>query len=222
MNVLVVAAHPDDEVLGCGGTIARHTGEGDTVDILILGEGLNARGSHEQEVFAKLHAAAQEASAILGVRELILESFPDNRMDSVPLLDVVARVETVIDNCKPQVIYTHSEKDLNIDHNVVFRAVLTATRTMGGCPVKSIYAYEVPSSTEWGFGKINRAFNPNYFINIDDYLSHKLSAMAAYEGESRSFPHPRSLPALEALARWRGASVGYQAAEAFELVRHVR
>ena len=159
---------------------------------------------------------------MLGARDLFLYSLPDNRFDTVSLLDVVKIVEELVEHQQPQVIYTHHGGDLNIDHVVVHRAVLTATRPVAGCPVKEIYAFEVPSSTEWAFGQFQPAFQPNVFVNISATLETKVQAMALYESEARPFPHPRSPEALKALARRWGSAVGVEAAEAFELIRAIR
>ena len=149
-----------------------------------------------------------------------LYDLPDNRFDTVPLLDVVKIVEELIEHLQPQIIYTRHSGDLNVDHMIVHRAVLTATRPVAGCPVKEIYTFEVPSSTEWAFGQFQPAFRPNVFVDISATLEAKVQAMALYESEAQSFPHPRSPEALRAIARRWGSAV--EAAEAFELVREVR
>lgn len=225
MNVLVLAAHPDDEVLGCGGTIARLTGEGHSVAIAILGEGMTSRYAKRETVdrslVRALHARSREVADILGARDLIKHNLPDNRFDTVALLDVVKMIEQIVEKISPRVIYTHHGGDLNIDHEIVFRATLTATRPVTGASVQTIYAYEVPSSTEWAFQSHQAGFSPNVFTDIDKTLAVKLKAMAAYESEVRSFPHPRSADALTCIARRWGSAVGLAAAEAFELVREV-
>jgi LmbE family N-acetylglucosaminyl deacetylase len=223
-TVLVVAAHPDDEVLGCGGTAARRAQQGDDVFLAVFGEGITSRYARREqgpraEVDA-LHARARAAARIIGARDLLLFDLPDNRFDTVPLLDVIKKVEDLITRLRPGVVYTHHAGDLNVDHVVLNRAVLTATRTMVGCPVRELYAFEVPSSTEWHFGT-EAAFRPNVFVDIHDTLEAKVAAMQAYESEARPFPHPRSPEALRALARWRGSTAGLPAAEAFVLLRSV-
>ena len=226
MNILVVAAHPDDEVLGCGGTIAKLAGEGHRVSILILGEGITSRLSDPKKAnskdLEKLHAQTKEIGSFLGAKEVMLAKLPDNRFDSIDLLDVVKIVEGEIDRVKPEIVYTQHGGDLNIDHCVTFRAVLTATRPMKGAPVKKVYAYEVHSSTEWSFQQFVSVFHPNTFVDIGATLEKKIKAMAMYEGESRPFPHPRSPEALHAGAlRW-GSVAGLAAAEAFMLVREIQ
>ena len=225
MTVLVVAAHPDDEVLGCGGTITRLAQEGHDVYIAILGEGITSRYQQreqaDQAVVEALHARSRQVAELLGARDLFLYNLPDNRFDTVPLLDVIKIVEELVERLQPQVIYTHHGGDLNVDHVVVHRAVLTATRPVAGCPVREICAFEVPSSTEWAFGQFQSVFRPNVFVDISATLETKVQAMALYESEARPFPHPRSPDALRAIAQRWGSAVGVEAAEVFELVRKV-
>ncbi len=224
--VLVIAAHPDDEVLGCGGTAARLVQEGRDVYFAILGEGITSRHVHrdaaDADQLARLHRQAHAAAGKVGVKNVLLHQMPDNRLDTVPLLEVVKLVEELVERLKPEVIYTHHNGDLNVDHGIISRAVLTATRPMIGQPVREIYAFEVPSSTEWAFQRIEPSFRPNVFMDITRTLEAKIAAMECYETEARRFPHPRSPEALRALATRWGTVVGCAAAEAFELVRSIR
>ena len=225
MKHLVVAAHPDDEVLGCGATIARLVREGHQVFIGILGEGITSRyapGEAERGLLDALHEDSRKVAQLLGATDLFAYDLPDNRFDTVPLLDVVKIVEQLLGTVKPDVVYTHHAGDLNIDHVVVNRAVLTAARPISRSDVREILTFEVPSSSEWSFGKLNSPFQPNVFVDITDTLSLKLRAMEIYESEARAFPHPRSPRALTALAETRGSAVGLPAAEAFEIVRSIR
>jgi LmbE family N-acetylglucosaminyl deacetylase len=225
-SILVVAAHPDDEILGCGGTITRLAREGHEVRIVILAEGMSSRYSHREDAdpqqLQHLHARAQQAADKVGAKELVLCKFPDNRLDTVPLLDVVKTVEDLVARFRPEIIYTHHPGDLNVDHGVVHRAVLTATRPMAGQCVRDVYAFEVPSSTEWAFQRLEPSFRPNVFMDITDSLETKIAALACYDTETRNFPHPRSAEALRAIATRWGSVVGLQAVEAFELIRSVR
>jgi LmbE family N-acetylglucosaminyl deacetylase len=225
MSVLVVAAHPDDEVLGCGGTIARLAQEGKDVTIAILGEGITSRyqdrSQADQELVEALKKRSQQVADLLGAKDLFTYDLPDNRFDTVPLLDIIKIIEDLVEHVQPEMIYTHHNGDLNIDHVIVHRAVLTATRPQAGQPVKAIYAFEVPSSTEWAFDQFS-PFQPNVFVDISATLETKIEAMALYESEARPFPHPRSPKALRALARWRGSAAGVEAAEGFGVVRDVR
>lgn len=224
-TILIVAAHPDDEVLGCGGTAARLAAGGDAVHIAILGEGITSRFSNREladprEIDA-LHARSRDAGRLIGAREVHGYRLPDNRFDSVPLLEIVKILEDLIATLRPGVVFTQHGGDLNIDHVQTYRAVLTATRPLAGSPVKSVYAYEVPSSTEWAFGQFEPAFRPNVFVDISATLERKIAAMQTYESEARAFPHPRSPQALRAAAEHWGSVAGVAAAEAFELVRGV-
>ena len=227
MNVMIIAAHPDDEVLGCGGTIAKHSQKGDTVHVLILAEGATSRDiqrdrQQRKSELSALSEAAHQASEILGVTSLTLENFPDNRMDSCDLLDVIKVVEQAIEQYQPEIIYTHAGGDLNIDHRCVHEAVITATRTTPTNKVKTLLFFEIASSTEWQFSGSFPAFLPNWFVDISETLSLKMKALESYQSEMRRWPHARSIVALEHLAKWRGASIGVTAAEAFMLGRNIK
>jgi LmbE family N-acetylglucosaminyl deacetylase len=226
MNVLVVAAHPDDELLGCGGTAARLAREGHAVYIAILGEGLTSRTTQRADVapsaLKDLGSCSQRVADLLGVKELSLHGLPDNRFDTLPLLDVIKIVEGLIARWRPAAIYTHHGGDLNVDHQVVSRAVLTATRPIENHPVRELYMFEIASSTEWAFQQLSPVFKPNVFVDIEATLSLKLEGMRLYESEAREYPHPRSAEALRAIAQRWGSVAGLKAAEAFEAVRLIR
>ena len=222
-RVLVVAAHPDDEVLGCGGTIARHRSEGDDVTLLFLADGVGARdgltgGDTDLQI---RRTAGIAAASLLGAAPPIYLDYPDNRLDTVPLLDLVQAVERVAGKFHPTRVYTHHFGDLNVDHRVCHQAVLTAFRPAPGQSVRSIYAFEVPSSTEWSFGCQPQGFQPNHFVDISSFIAAKIEAMELYEIELRPFPHARSIGAIEALATWRGVTIGCKAAEAFTVIRQI-
>lgn len=223
-RVLVVAAHPDDEVLGCGATMARHAAAGDAVCVLILGEGVTSRkgmpAPRRKAALKSLQAAAKEAASRLGVKRLVFKGFPDNRFDTVARLDIVHAIEAVVADWKPEIVYTHGAYDLNVDHQVCAEAVKTATRPLPGSRVREVYSFEVPSSTEWRFDPA-AAFHPDLFIDVSATLERKLHALAAYEPEMRSFPHPRSPEYVKALALVRGGQSGLAAAEAFRTVRRL-
>jgi LmbE family N-acetylglucosaminyl deacetylase len=223
VNVLVIAAHPDDEVLGCGGTIARHAAAGDRVSILILAEGLTSRPDFRDDGSLERHRSrAQAAGRLLGAADVVLAGFPDNRMDTVPQLEVAQTIEREIARVRPEVVFTQHGGDLNIDHVVTFRATLAATRPMPGCAVRRVYAYEVASSTEWAFQQFEPRFTGQVFVDISAHLDAKVAAMAIYESEVRPFPHPRSEKALRAIAQRWGSVAGVPAAEAFACIRDVR
>lgn len=226
MSILVIAAHPDDEVLGCGGTVGRLAKEGEDVFVAILGEGITSRYAQREQadkgLVKELRQRCRRVAELLGVRDLFLHDLPDNRFDTVSLLEVVKIIEELIERLQPVAIYTHHSGDLNIDHSIAFRATLTAARPIPGCSVRDIYAFEIPSSTEWAFGEFERSFQPNHFVDIGQMLDLKIEAMEIYETEARSFPHPRSPESIKASAiRWGGA-IGVEAAEAFYIVRSIR
>jgi LmbE family N-acetylglucosaminyl deacetylase len=224
-RVLTIAAHPDDEVLGCGGAMAAHVAAGDRVSILILGEGLTsrapARDDASRDGIASLQDDARRAAAALGVTDLTLLEFPDNRFDHVDLLDVVKAVERVKAAAAPDIVYAHHWGDLNIDHRVTFDAVMAAFRPLPGEKPVSIFAFEVPSATGWAGPASDRAFVPTHYIGIEAMLPRKIEAMEAYTTERKTSPHPRAPESLTAWARYRGSQVGLGAAEAFVTVRTV-
>lgn len=220
--ILVIASHPDDEVLGCGGTIARLTQGGEEVSLVVLGEGLTSRTDGSERTPPGRSAAIDDdcraAGRILGLHDVVFFHLPDNRFDTVPLLDIVKKLEGVIAETRPSVIYTQHGGDLNIDHAITFRATLTAVRPLRGRSVRSLLAYEVPSSTEWAFGQFSPRFCAQRFVDITATLDAKIRAMQAYQSEARPSPHPRSSESLIANARRWGSMVGLDAAEAFAVV----
>lgn len=226
-RVLIIAAHPDDEILGCGGAMARHVKAGDMVSTVIVAEGLTSRdetrdADGRKEELSDLADTARKANAIVGVDDVTLVGLPDNRLDSLDRLDLVKVVEKQVQRVRPSIIYTHHRGDVNIDHNCLHAAVVTACRPMpGGHRVERLLFYEVASSTEWQTPASERGFEPNWFVDIEATLALKLEALKAYDSEMRDWPHARSVKALEYLARWRGANIGVEAAEAFELGRQL-
>lgn len=226
-KILVVAAHPDDEILGVGGTVAKRVAAGDEAYALILGEGQTSRWDSREaaarEVVESLHRDTLEAAKVIGYQEVFFENLPDNRFDSVDLLDVVKKIERYIKNVGPQVVYTHHDGDLNIDHRITCSGVLTAARPVGDCAVKEIYQFETLSSSEWNFGRTGGAtsFLPSVFVDIEKFFPAKCAAMQRYHSELCQFPHPRSLEMLRILAQGRGSMVGLNFAEAFEAARIV-
>lgn len=227
MRILTIAAHPDDEVLGCGGTLARCAGEGAEIHVGILGEGISSRyaapGDAPASVLDDLRADARAAAEALGVRAVSFGGLPDNRFDEVSLLDIVKQVERWIVEARPDAIYTHHPGDLNLDHGLTFRAVLAATRPgASGVDVPDVYAFEIPSSTEWAFQRIEPVFRPSVFVDIWRHLDAKITAMQCYRSERRRPPHPRAPESLRATAARWGAVAGMAGAEAFELIRSLR
>ena len=222
-RALIVAAHPDDEILGCGATMARLIRQGHHVAIAILAEGITSRSRSrdeaDQSMLTTLRTHAQKAANVLGIKDVFFSGLPDNRLDTIPLLEVAKIVEELIEHVGPERVYTHHGGDLNVDHAIVSRAVMIATRPVPDCPVRELYQFEVPSSTEWAFQHFEPSFRPNVFMDVSDTLTLKLQAMACYESEARTFPHPRSPEALAAIATRWGSVSGFKAAEAFQLVR---
>lgn len=220
----VVAAHPDDEVLGCGGVVARVAAEGREAHVAILGEGATARERTRPEGSAavtRLAVQAQDAAAILGASSVRLSGLPDNRFDSVDLLDIVKLVEEFLDDVRPATVLCHHGGDVNVDHRLTFEAVLAATRRLPGSGISVVATFEVASSTEWAYQRLGTPFHPNLFVDVTASLDRKLAAMAAYAEEVRPFPHPRSFESLRAQAQRWGSAAGVEAAEAFEIVRSV-
>lgn len=220
-SVLVIAAHPDDETLGCGGTIARHVAEGDLVHLAIMADGVHSRLPVSEPGLLRRLDASKRAQAILGISSSYYLEFPDNRMDSIPLLEIVQKIEPIIDAVHPAVIYTHYHGDLNVDHRLTHAAVMTACRPLPGSTPREIFGFEVLSSTEWGAPQ-RAPFLPTCFVDISQQFGIKLKALEAYADEMRAAPHSRSAEHVEALARHRGHSVGVDAAEAFEVYRMIR
>ena len=225
-NILVVAAHPDDEVLGCGGTIARHAEFGDQVHILIVAEGLTSRQEERcrSELGVQLSdikCAAMKAKEILGAVDVELLDYPDNRLDSIDMLDLVKEIEKRVSALQPSTVYLHHSGDVNIDHQILHRAGITACRPTPGHCVKRLLAFEVPSSTEWQTIGSGKAFTPNWYVCIEEQMEKKLTALNEYSSELKEWPHPRSLKAVKHLAHWRGSQVGHVAAEAFLLLRQI-
>ncbi len=220
-RICAIFAHPDDEVLGCGGALAAHAEAGDEIQVLLLAQGLAARGPHDQEALAALRNEAEAAGRELGVAATNFADFPDNSMDSVPLLEVVRETEQFLKEFRPHTIYTHHGGDLNVDHRIVNAAVRTACRPLPGQEDLTILACEVNSSTEWTMSKSD-AFHPNEYLDISNYLEAKLRALKCFSGEIRSWPHPRSIEGVEALARWRGAQSGFGLAEGYATLHRQR
>jgi LmbE family N-acetylglucosaminyl deacetylase len=225
-QVLVVAAHPDDEVLGCGGTIARHADSGDQVHVLIVAEGSTSRQkvrdrSQVRDELSALAKAAQAAGSILGAAGVELLDLPDNRLDSLDRLDLIKCIEQHVNRHQPECVYVHHAGDVNVDHRRLHEAVVTACRPTPGHGVKRLLSFEVASSTEWQPLGSAPVFQPNWFVDISVQWERKREALLAYSSEMRVWPHPRSFEAVEHLARWRGAQVGVEAAEAFCLLRQL-
>ena len=223
--ILVVAAHPDDEVLGCGGTIAKYKKEKNSVNVLFVSDGETSRPLSKAKILSKINnrkKKAINAAKILGINKTFFLDLPDNRLDAYPLLEIVKKIEFYISLIKPNIIFTHFKNDLNIDHQIVNNAVVTACRPQKKNSVKPIFFFEVPSSTEWKINSKYENFNPNWFEDISKTKNLKFRALKAYTSEIKKWPHPRSERAVKALMEWRGATAGLHAAEAFVLARNIK
>jgi LmbE family N-acetylglucosaminyl deacetylase len=219
MRILVVAAHPDDEILGLGGTLARRAAEGDEVTIFILADRGSAR--YDESRIREVQRASRAAAAKLGVGDVRFGGLEDQVLDGRPVLEVTQRVEALLQEVRPEVVFTHHRGDINRDHAVVHEATLTAARPYATPFVRRILTYETPSATEWAGPYPEAAFVPNVFVDISEHLEAKLAAMSEYATELRDPPHPRSLAALGYRAAHWGSVVGVPAAEPFQLVREI-
>ncbi len=219
MKVMVIAAHPDDELLGVGATLARHVEAGDEVHAVVVSEGASSR--YEEGAQNTLQEAGKRAAKLLGFASIQFLGYPDQRLDTVPLIELTQRIEETLDAASPRVLYTHHWGDLNRDHRIVCEAVSVASRPIGEHFPREIYCFETPSSTEWSLPEPASAFVPNHFVDVTATLEKKLAAMSCYDTELRPPPHPRSLEALRARAHYWGQIVTRPYAEAFALMRSV-
>lgn len=224
--ICVIAAHADDEVLGCGGSISKFVEEGSFVHVLILADGESSRDGLEKTEIKKAinlrNKAARSANDVLGVSSLTMLNFPDNKMDSVDLLDVVKKVESFLVDLKPAMVITHNRSDVNIDHQICHQAVVVACRPQPGHSVRELLFMEVASSTEWAPYSNGGNYSPNYWVDITQTIEKKLSSLESYREELREFPHPRSLKGVSSLSSWRGATIGVPFAESFMAGRIIR
>ena len=233
MKVLVIAAHPDDEVLGMGGLLKKFSKKENDIKIVFLATGISSRRSNDylnstkykinnnlkndiEKQIEKLQKDARKALSVLGIKKIQFEDFPDNEMDTVSKLKITKKIEAIIDDYRPDTVYTHSQCDINVDHRLIYESTITATRPKKNSVVKQVISFETPSSTEWYFPQ---KFSPNIFVDISKELKFKLKAMQYYKNELMEFPHPRSIEALEIIAKRWGTVCGFNAAEAFCLVR---
>jgi LmbE family N-acetylglucosaminyl deacetylase len=220
MNVLVVAAHPDDELLGVGGTVASHIAKGDRVKVAVMCEGVSSRYSPDRDT--EIREQANDAARILGVTDLVLGDLPDQRLETVPLTAVAKKVEQLIAESLPETVYVHFGGDINRDHRILAEAVLVAARPYAAPSVKEILMFETPSSTEWASPTLTTPFQPTVFVDVSEFLERKIAAFSCYAAEVREYPHPRSPAAMADRARYWGSVANRRAAEAFVLVRSTR
>ena len=216
-KIAAIFAHPDDEILGCGATMSKYSQKGSEINVMLLTNGYKSRESNK---FSKDEFDQQIMDSLKKVGCLSLKKcdFPDNKMDSVPMLDIVKEIEEFLLNKKPDVIFTHFSGDLNIDHRVVFNAVITAAR-----PIRfkgKIYSSEINSSTEWNYS--NNNFRPNVYESVDNHIDKKMEAMKIHKNELEDWPHPRSIQGIKNLSKLRGQEAGLNCAEAFMLIREIK
>lgn len=218
-KILVIASHPDDEVLGCGGTLIKYSKMGYEIRIVFMTNGVSSRSKIKNNEILKRKKAAIKACKILGANKPKFFNFKDNQMDSVPLLKIVKVIENEIYLFKPSIIFTHFNGDLNIDHEITSRATLTACRPTLNHPVKSLFMFYVPSSTEWSHNKNKKNFIPNWFEDISNSDKQKKLALNCYKMEMRKWPHPRSLKNISNLQNVFASEVGQKKTESFMLYR---
>lgn len=218
-NILILAPHPDDEVLGCGATIKRLSNEGHNLFVLVVTRGSSKFYSDDK--IENVRNEALQAHKILGVQQTFFLDFPAPELDTVPLADISREISKVLSENKINVLYLPHRGDIHNDHRVVFNAGLVAARPVGGCTVTEIYAYETLSETEWAAPFADDAFIPTCFVNVEETLNAKMEAMKCFKSQLKAFPNPRSLETIEALAKLRGATVGFKAAEAFMVIRQI-
>jgi len=219
MNVLVMATHPDDEVLGCGGVMARHADQGDGIHVLVVTRGV-------PEIFPpseieQTRGELRRAHELLGVASCRFLDLPAPKLDMVPQCELAQAISGAVRELQPRTVYLPHHGDLHIDHRAVYLASLVAVRPVNACPVRRVLCYETLSETDWAPPRPDQTFVPTVFVDISEHLTRKLEALACYQSQLRPFPNPRSPDAVEALARLRGSTVGVAAAEAFVLVRQI-
>ncbi len=216
MKILVIAPHPDDEVLGCGGTITKHTKEGGEVYLCIVTKAYTPEWS--EEFIKNRLKEIEKANKILGIKKTYFLDYPTVKLDTIPQKELNEAISKVVNEVNPDVVYIPHKGDLNKDHRLVFESTLVATRPINR-KVKRILSYETLSETEWG--QPIEPFIPNVYIDISETFEAKVEAMKAYENELKQYPHPRSLEIIEALAKKRGSEIGVNFAEAFILIREI-
>lgn len=221
MRILIIAPHPDDEVLGCGGTIAKHSENGDEVYLCIVTKGYPPDWS--KEFIKNERAEIGKASKILGIKKTFFLDFPAAKLDTVPEKELNEGLSMCLNKVKPQMVYIPHRGDINKDHYLIFKAATVVTRPKPESSIKKVLSYEVLSETEWGVPQLKKdIFVPNVYIDISETLKDKLKAMSCYKNELKQYPHPRSLEAITVLAKKRGIEVGLEAAEAFIVIREIQ
>ncbi|WP_338450814.1 PIG-L deacetylase family protein [Niallia oryzisoli] len=213
-NVLVIAAHPDDEILGCGGTIKKLINQGYEVTTVIAAKGRKEEEQHIKQCILK-------SNENLGIKNIVFWEYPNLLLEKVPLVEINKKIEDLLIKNEPSMIFTHHYGDINRDHQILFQAVLTAARPLPGKRPVEILCFETVSSSDWSQHTNDKEFKPNYFVDISDTIDEKIESLKAYDVEMRPFPHPRSYDGVKYLARVRGMTVGVEYAESFEIIRKV-
>ena len=220
-TILIVVSHTDDETLGMGGTIAKHINSGDKVFAISMTDGLSARNNASSKQIKERFDASEKAAEILGFNWIKKGNFPDNKIDSIPLINIIKFIEEVKNKINPSIIYTHSSADLNVDHQLVSKAVLTSFRPQVSETWNEIRLFEIPSATDYGHKAITNVFIPNLYINVERTWELKVEALKSYHSEMKSYPNSRSYEGLKNLAKYRGNQVGLKYAESFEIIRKI-
>jgi LmbE family N-acetylglucosaminyl deacetylase len=218
-RVAVIGAHPDDEILGAGATLARHVRAGDEVHAIVVADGAGSR--YPDQMMARLEKDALRAAETIGFASLRLQALPDQRLDTVPFIELTQLIESVLDDIGPHVVYTHFPHDVNADHGIVARAAWTACRPYYRPELRRFAVFETPSSTEWAWPMNDTSLHPNHFVDVTGTLDIKIAAMECYATELRAYPHPRSSRALRERAAFWGSQIGRLAAEPFRILRDV-
>lgn len=224
-KILVFAAHPDDEFLGCGATLLKYRKKGFKIKSFFFGDGETSRKISKNLILKSIirrEKQAIELSKKSKFEKPIFQRLPDNKLDTIPLLDIVKFIEKQIRIYKPEIIFTHFENDLNLDHQIIYKAVFTATRPLSKTFVRKIYSFEIPSSTDFFLSRNSRKiFNPNFFVEVEKTINKKIDLLKIYKDEIKKWPHPRSLRSIKNLSMYRGSQIGKKYAEAFILVREL-
>ena len=216
-KVLVIAPHPDDEVLGCGGAIAKHASGGDEVYLCIVTKAYPPQWSEDE--IKKGRDEVLDVNQILGIKKTYFLDLPTVKLDTIPQKELNDLISRCIAEVQPEIIYLPHRGDINKDHGLVFDAAMVVIRPKPGAAIKRVLCYETLSETEWAAPFVENAFIPNIYVDISETLEIKLKAMSAYRSELKEYPHPRSLEAISSLAKLRGSTIGVEAAEAFMLIR---
>jgi len=218
-NNMVIAAHPDDEILGCGGTLYKYSKKS-KINLVFLSDGESSRKiKNPKKKIKNRKKCALKVGSLLGAKHIMFGDFPDNRLDNLPSIEITQFIEKCINKIRPDTILTHHYNDLNLDHRVVSNSVITACRPLKSSSVNLILFFEILSSTEWQINDSKNLFNPNWFEDISKEINFKLKLLKIYKDELRTYPHSRSVKGVKALSKYRGVSSGYKFAEGFVLGR---